>query len=98
MNRSAVSVLSRLAAPGAKTLALYPKTEADLTADDTDYTDTRSYDYQCPEVLPRKNLYVHPPITQSTTLFFLFVLTVKYIHEYCYAPLLARGGRALSLS
>jgi hypothetical protein len=50
----------------AKMLALNPKTETDLTADySTDYTDTIGYDYQCPEVLPRKDSYVHPPITPS---------------------------------
>jgi hypothetical protein len=58
-------VLSRVPAPGAKTLAPNPKTETDLTADYADYTDTIGYDYQCPEVLPRKDLYVHPPITPS---------------------------------
>jgi hypothetical protein len=37
----------------------------DLTADYADYTDTIGYDYQCPEVLPRKGSYGHPPITPS---------------------------------
>ena len=58
-------VLSRLPAPGAKTGALNSKTETGLTADYADYTDTIGYDYQCPEVLPRKNSYIHPPITPS---------------------------------
>jgi|SRR6516164_10994423 len=30
-----------------------------LTADYADYTDTIRYDYQCPEVLPRKDSYAH---------------------------------------
>ena len=42
-----------------------PKTETDLTTDYADYTDAIGYDYQCPEVLPRKDSYVHPPITPS---------------------------------
>jgi hypothetical protein len=33
---------------------------ADLTADSADYTDTIGYDYQCPEVLSRKDSYAHP--------------------------------------
>jgi hypothetical protein len=45
--------------------ALNPKTEMDLTADYADYTDTTGYVYQCPEVLPRKDSYVHFPITPS---------------------------------
>jgi hypothetical protein len=36
-------------------LLINPKTEADLTADYADYTDTIGYDYQCPEGLPRKD-------------------------------------------
>jgi hypothetical protein len=42
-----------------------PKTETDLIADYADYTDTIGYDYQCPEVLPPKDSYVHLPITPS---------------------------------
>ena len=34
-----------------KARKLRRKTETDITAD---YTDTIGYDYQCPEVLPRK--------------------------------------------
>jgi hypothetical protein len=37
-----------------------PKIETDLTTDCADDTDTIGYDYQCPEVLPRKDSYVHP--------------------------------------
>jgi hypothetical protein len=44
---------------------LTQKTEMDLTADYADYTDTTGYDYQCPEILPRKDSYVHIPITPS---------------------------------
>jgi len=39
-------------------LAQKPKT--DLTTDYADYTDTIGYDYQCPEVLPRKDSYAQP--------------------------------------
>jgi hypothetical protein len=40
-------------------------TEMDLTADYADYTDTIGYDYQCPEVLPRKDFVRSSSITPS---------------------------------
>jgi hypothetical protein len=39
---------------------LNPEAETDLTADYADYTDIIGYEYQCPEVLPRKDSYAHP--------------------------------------
>jgi hypothetical protein len=50
MNTLVVAYFRGLPAPGAKTLALNPKTETDLTADYADYTDTIGYDYQCPDL------------------------------------------------
>ena len=40
-------------------IRLNPKTETDLTTDYADDTDTIGYDYQCSEVLPRKDSYAH---------------------------------------
>jgi hypothetical protein len=40
---------------------LIPKTETNLTADYSHYTDTIGYDYQCPEVWLRNDSYIHPP-------------------------------------
>jgi hypothetical protein len=39
---------------------LIQKTATDLTTDYADVTDTIGYDYQCPEVLRRKDSYAHP--------------------------------------
>jgi hypothetical protein len=39
---------------------LNQKPKPDLTTDYADYTDTIGYDYQCPEVLPRKDCCAHP--------------------------------------